>query len=135
MLENTLKARLKFAGVLIAATAVFTVACKWAGFEVAVTDAYLIVALPTIATIKAITMSAGVAKLRNPTPEPKDSLGKRIGLAVFRRLPKSVRMAMVKKVVRTAVRTAVTDPLILGFLAGYVILLVGWRISIYYAAR
>ena len=46
-----------------------------------------------------------------------------------------MRMAMIKKVVKTAVRTAATDPLILGFLAGYVILLVGWRIAIYYAAR
>ena len=70
MLENTLKAKLKFAGVLIAATAAFTVACRWAGFNVAVTDAYMIVALPIVAVIKGITMSASVAKLRNPIPEP-----------------------------------------------------------------
>ena len=134
MLENTLKAKLKLAGALVAGAVVFTLACRLAGLHMNVTHVYLIVAIPAITAIK---VSAGVAKLRDPIPKPtaKDGLGKRIGFAVFMRLPKSLRLAVIKKVAKTAVKTAVTDPLTLGFVAGYILLLVVWKVAIRFAAQ
>jgi len=132
MLERTLEAKLKLAVTLMAGAAIVTLASRLAGLHAGTTHVYLIVALPAISAIK---MSASVAKLRDPILRltRRDGLAKRIGFAVFMGLPGWLRLAAVKKVARTAARTAVTDYPTLSFAARYALVLVVWKVAVRFA--